>query len=217
MIDNPEQAERLLARLQAALPLPARVTPELAATLQTKNTKATYRRPARSLGSATLETKGGLSAASTSAAGARHRRYQKHRCIAPGSLDTRLLLSGGPHYRLVPRCSGVTRTAQAVLLDEPLGVITGDEVADGVTDLVEGLVDLAVHDLLFQRAEEALDDTIRLGFADERVAGGHTPEADLVMEMFGEERAAVIVSQRQATGDARARWCTNKQSVTSSF
>ena len=33
------QAERLLARLQAALPLPARVTPELAATLQAKNTK----------------------------------------------------------------------------------------------------------------------------------------------------------------------------------
>jgi hypothetical protein len=40
MIDNPDQAERLLARLQAALPLPARVTPELAATLQTKNTKS---------------------------------------------------------------------------------------------------------------------------------------------------------------------------------
>jgi hypothetical protein len=38
MIDNPDQTERLLARLQAALPLPARVTPELAATLQTKNT-----------------------------------------------------------------------------------------------------------------------------------------------------------------------------------
>ena len=39
MIDNPDRAERLLARLQAALPLPARVTPELAATLQTKNTQ----------------------------------------------------------------------------------------------------------------------------------------------------------------------------------
>ena len=38
MIDNPDQAECLLARLQAALPLPARVTPELAATLETKNT-----------------------------------------------------------------------------------------------------------------------------------------------------------------------------------
>ncbi len=37
MIDNPDQAERLLARLQAALPLPARVTPELAATLQAQN------------------------------------------------------------------------------------------------------------------------------------------------------------------------------------
>ena len=38
MIDNPDQTERLLARLQAVLPLPARVTPELAATLKTKNT-----------------------------------------------------------------------------------------------------------------------------------------------------------------------------------
>ena len=39
MIDNPDQAERLFARLQTALPPPAaRVTPELArATLQTKN------------------------------------------------------------------------------------------------------------------------------------------------------------------------------------
>src|ERR1035438_2744492 len=38
MIDNPDQTERLLARLQAVLPLPARVTPELAATLKTENT-----------------------------------------------------------------------------------------------------------------------------------------------------------------------------------
>jgi hypothetical protein len=38
MIDNPDQAKRLIARLQAALPLPARMTPELAATLHTKNT-----------------------------------------------------------------------------------------------------------------------------------------------------------------------------------
>lgn len=33
MIDNPDQLERLLPKLQAALPLPARITPELAATL----------------------------------------------------------------------------------------------------------------------------------------------------------------------------------------
>ena len=38
MIDNPGQAERLLTRLQAALPVPARMTPELAATLRTPET-----------------------------------------------------------------------------------------------------------------------------------------------------------------------------------
>src|SRR6187431_3717656 len=75
-------------------------------------------------------------------------------CTAPGSLDTSLLLSGGPHDGLVPRCPGIVRTAQAVLFDEPPGVVTGDEVADGVTDLVDGLVDSAMHDLLLQRAEE---------------------------------------------------------------
>jgi hypothetical protein len=37
MIDNPDQMERLLARLRAVLPLPARVTPELTATLQGQN------------------------------------------------------------------------------------------------------------------------------------------------------------------------------------
>ena len=125
-------------------------------------------------------------------------------CTAPGFLDTRLLLSGGPHDGLVPRCSGIARTAQAVLLDQPLGVVAGDEVADGVTDLVDGLVDPAMHDLLLEGAEEPLDDAIRLGLADERIAGGHAPEADLVVEMFGEERAAVVVSQRHAAGGAGA-------------
>ena len=40
MIDNPGQVERLLARLQAALPLPAQLTPEAAATLQAQNAGA---------------------------------------------------------------------------------------------------------------------------------------------------------------------------------
>jgi hypothetical protein len=59
-------------------------------------------------------------------------------CTAPGFLDTRLLLSGSPHGGLIPGCSGVIRTAQSVFLDEPLSVVAGDEVADGVTDLVDG-------------------------------------------------------------------------------
>jgi hypothetical protein len=37
MIDNQEQTERLLAKLRRALPMPTRVTPELAATLRTQN------------------------------------------------------------------------------------------------------------------------------------------------------------------------------------
>ena len=71
-----------------------------------------------------------------------------------------MLLSGGPHDGLVPRCPGIVRTAQAVLFDEPPGVVTGDEVADGVTDLVDGLVDSTVDDLLFQRAEKSLADSV---------------------------------------------------------
>ncbi len=37
MIDRPDQVERLLERLGAALPIPARPTPELQATLQKRN------------------------------------------------------------------------------------------------------------------------------------------------------------------------------------
>ncbi|HEY0791215.1 MAG TPA: hypothetical protein VGD78_09145 [Chthoniobacterales bacterium] len=37
MVDNPEQVERLLAKLHAALPVPARVTPEVAAMLQAQH------------------------------------------------------------------------------------------------------------------------------------------------------------------------------------
>ncbi len=37
MIDHPESTERLLARLKAALPIPARLTPELQASLRAEN------------------------------------------------------------------------------------------------------------------------------------------------------------------------------------
>ena len=62
-----------------------------------------------------------------------------------------------------------------------------------------------MDNLLLQRAKETLYDAVGFGLADQRVAGGHAPEADLVMEMFGEERAAVVVSQRHAAGGAE-RW-----------
>ncbi len=37
MIDNPDQTDRLIARIKATLPLPARLAPELATTLQAQN------------------------------------------------------------------------------------------------------------------------------------------------------------------------------------
>ena len=40
MIDHPESTERLLARLKAALPIPARLTPELQASLRAGNAGA---------------------------------------------------------------------------------------------------------------------------------------------------------------------------------
>src|SRR4029078_5219270 len=97
--------------------------------------------------------------------------YKK--CTAPVFLDTILLLSGHLHDGPVPGCSGIAGTTQSVLFDEPLGVIAGNEVADRVTNLVDGLVDPAVHDLLFEGTEEPLDDAVRLGLAGERGAGSH--------------------------------------------
>src|SRR5512142_1162889 len=43
MIDNADQVERVLAKLQAALPVPARITSELAATLLDKAHAATIK------------------------------------------------------------------------------------------------------------------------------------------------------------------------------
>src|SRR5829696_7141830 len=88
----------------------------------------------------------------------------------------------------------------AVLLDQPFGVVAGDEGADGAADLVDGPEDAAMHDLLLQRAEEALYDTVRLGLADEGVARRHAPEPDLLLEGVRHEVAAVVVAERQAAG-----------------
>src|SRR3712207_1729809 len=84
-------------------------------------------------------------------------------------------LCGAPEGLLVPGGACGVGAAVAVLLDEPFGVVAGDEGTDGVTDLVDGLEDAAVHDLLLQRAEEAPDHAVGLGLPDEGVAQRHAP------------------------------------------
>src|SRR5208283_6130396 len=76
----------------------------------------------------------------------------------------------------------------------------GAPIRGSVSDYAGRLVvsDAAVHDLLLEGAEEALDHPVRFRFADEGVARGDAPEADLSLEVVGQEGAAVIVTQREA-------------------
>ena len=78
----------------------------------------------------------------------------------------------------VPGGAGVVGAAQAILLDQLLRVVAGNESADGITHVVDG------HDLL-EGTEEALDHPVRFRFADEGVARGDAPEADFPVEVLG--------------------------------
>ncbi|MDA8051159.1 MAG: hypothetical protein M0002_14355 [Rhodospirillales bacterium] len=53
-------------------------------------------------------------------------------------------------------------------------------------------------DPLLEGPEDVFGDTIGFGFADEGVARGNVPEANLVVEPPGLESAAVIVAERDA-------------------
>ncbi|MCZ8150285.1 MAG: hypothetical protein O9325_20810, partial [Roseomonas sp.] len=57
-------------------------------------------------------------------------------------------LCGAPEGGVEVRGASVERAEVAVLLDQPLGVVAGGEVADGVADLIDGLEDAAVDGLL---------------------------------------------------------------------
>src|SRR5919112_743849 len=71
-----------------------------------------------------------------------------------------LVLCRAPDGLLVPGGTHRVWAAMAALLDQPFGVVAAGEGADGVTDLVDGPEDAAMHDLLLQRAEEALYDAV---------------------------------------------------------
>src|SRR5271165_6712164 len=111
-------------------------------------------------------------------------------------------LCGAPERLVMPSGASVVRASVAVLLDQPFGVVTGGEGADGVSDFVDGLEDTSVHDLLLEGSEQALDDAIGLRLSDEGVAWRDAPGADLFLESVRHEVAAVIMAQRQAAGGA---------------
>src|SRR5271169_704235 len=111
-------------------------------------------------------------------------------------------LCGAPERLVMPSGASVVRASVAVLLDQPFGVVAGGEGADGVSDVVDGLEDTSVHDLLLEGSEQALDDAIGLRLSDEGVARRDAPGADLFLESVRHEVAAVIMPQRQAAGGA---------------
>ena len=66
-------------------------------------------------------------------------------------------LCGALQIRVDLRGADVERAAKTVLLDQALGVIAGDELTHGIADLVDGLEDAAMDDLLLQGPEQPLD------------------------------------------------------------
>jgi hypothetical protein len=58
------------------------------------------------------------------------------------------------------RRAGVEGAAETVLLDQPFGVVASDEIADGLADLVDGLEEAAMDDLLLEGPEQPLDDAV---------------------------------------------------------
>src|SRR3954454_19263382 len=113
-----------------------------------------------------------------------------------------VVLCRAPEGLLAPSGAPVSWAAVAVRLDQPLGVVAGDEGPNGLAHVVDGPEDATVHDLLLQGPKQALDASVRLGLADEGVARRHAPEPDLLLEGLGHEVAAMVVAQRQAAGGA---------------
>src|SRR5262245_61233070 len=86
-------------------------------------------------------------------------------------------------------------------LDEPLGVVARDELADDPTRLGETLEAMGIEALLLERPHEPLDDAIALGFADVRRRDGHPQPLHLIDPRIGDVLRAPVAPDPQAAGD----------------
>src|SRR5215467_2531894 len=77
-------------------------------------------------------------------------------------------------------------------LDEPLGVVAHDELADEPTRLGETLEAMEIEALLLQRAHEALDDAVALRLADVRGRDRHPQPLHLVDPRIGDVLRAPV-------------------------
>src|SRR5215510_10416985 len=89
----------------------------------------------------------------------------------------------------------------AEALDEPLGVVAGDELADDPTRLGETLETMEIEALLLQRAHETLDDAVALRLADVRRRDRHPQPLHLVDPRISDVLRAPVAPDPQATRD----------------
>lgn len=76
-------------------------------------------------------------------------------------------LCGLPALGANPSGTLTMGAAVSVFLDEPFGVVALCEESDGLSDLIDGFEDAAMDDLPLERPEQAFDDAVGLGLANE--------------------------------------------------
>src|SRR5262245_52542301 len=86
-------------------------------------------------------------------------------------------------------------------LDEPLGVVARDELADDPVRLGESLKAVKIEALLLEGAHEPLDDTIALLLTDVRRRNRHSQPLHLVDPRIGNVLRAPVAPDPQAASD----------------
>src|SRR5215472_5405540 len=86
-------------------------------------------------------------------------------------------------------------------LDEPLGVVARDELADEPVRLRETLEAMEIEALLLERAHEPFDDAIALGLANVRRRDRHPQPLHLVDPRIGDVLRAPVAPNPQPAGD----------------
>src|SRR5215510_6673045 len=86
-------------------------------------------------------------------------------------------------------------------LDEPLGVVARDELADDPARLGETLEAMEIEALLLERPHEPLDDAIALRLADVRRRDRHPQPLHLVDPGIGDVLRAQVAPNPQSASD----------------
>jgi hypothetical protein len=88
-----------------------------------------------------------------------------------------------------------------VSLDQPRGVVAVDEAADGLAQLLDGVVQLDPQALLLEGADPAFGAAVGFRLAQERGIVGDAEPADRAQEVARAVLGSPVVAQLEAAGD----------------